>query len=80
MWQGQNKVWLQYRNDILTTDIRSGIFLTDYLRHVSIHSLNANCLEIADLQRYRLIKNPLKVKIALRNRTYTPFVFVFGKN
>lgn len=80
MWQGQHKAWLQFRMDILATDIASGVFLSDYLRHVSIHDIHTHSLEIADLQRYKLLKKPQKVKIMLRDRVYVPFIFVFGKN
>lgn len=80
MWQGQDKVWLQFRQDVLATDIASGIFLCDYLRHISIHNLEIKYLEVADLHSYRLHKAPKKVNIALRNKAMIPFVFVLGKN
>jgi hypothetical protein len=80
MWQGQNKVWLQFRRDILATDIHSGIFLSDYLKHASIHGIHTRCLEVADLQRYKLVKAPNKVKAVLNDRSFVPFIFVFGKN
>lgn len=80
MWQGQDKVWLQFRRDILATDIPSGTFLADYLRHIGIHNLHANYLEIVDLQKYKVIRTPNKIRAALRDRAFVPFIFVVGRN
>lgn len=81
MWGGQHKVWIHYRHDIIASDVNTAIFLSGFLRHVSLHKLYAKYIEIADLQRYKLIKDPKKVNIALRERiNVTPFVFAISKN
>ncbi|OSZ82728.1 hypothetical protein CAP35_05550 [Chitinophagaceae bacterium IBVUCB1] len=80
MWSGQQKTWVHYRNDIIASDVNLAIFLSSYLRQVSIHKLYVNCTEVADLQRYKLIRHPQKVKTAMRERSNIPFVFALNKN
>ncbi len=80
MWRGQQKTWIHYRNDIVASDVNTAIFLSAYLRQVSIHRLYTNTMEIADLQRYKLIKQSRKVGIAVRERLGIPFVFAINKN
>ncbi len=80
MWSGQQKTWIHYRNDIVASDVNTAIFLSGYLRQVSIHRLYVNSMEIADLQRYKLIKEHKKVNMAIRERLKTPFVFTINKN
>lgn len=80
MWGGQQKTWIHYRRDIISADINTAIFLSGYLRHISIHKLHAANYEVADLQRYKLIKEPKKVNAALKERAAIPFVFFCSKN
>ena len=80
MWGRQNKVWLQYRRDILANDNTGATFLAAYLRHMGIHRLYLQHLEIIDLQRYKVIKKPGKVFQTLQGRLHIPFIFVAGKN
>lgn len=80
MWDRRNKVWLQFRRDIISADIPSGIFLADYLRHVAIQRIHTHHLEIIDLQRYKVISTPKKVRAALTERSEIPFIFITGKN
>lgn len=80
MWNGQDKVWLKYRKDIIAADTPSASFLSSYLRQMAIHKTYHSHLEVIDLQRYKIIKQEPKVKIALRERSTIPFVFVIGKN
>ncbi|RYE26068.1 MAG: hypothetical protein EOP51_01905 [Sphingobacteriales bacterium] len=80
MWSKQHKVWIQFRGDILATDKEEGQFLATHLRASAIARTYVGSLEIIDLQKYRLITRTVKVKIALRERMDTPFVFAVGKN
>jgi hypothetical protein len=80
MWNGQDKVWSHYRKDIIAADAHAAAFLSAYLRNMAIHKTHVPLLEVADLQKYKVIKHPGKVKAALRDRTSIPFVFVIGKN
>ncbi len=80
MWSGQNKVWMHYLNDIIAADVASAVFLSSYMRIALRGRANANYHEVADLQRYKLIQSPKKVKAALISRVHLPFVFVLSKN
>jgi len=71
MWQGNN-TWMHY--------VHSAVFLASFLRFSGISKNYASSLEVIDLQKYKLIKHPEKVKLALRDRVQIPFVFVVGKN
>ena len=80
MWSGQDKVWMHYLNDIIAADVASAVFLSSFMRHAVRNRANAQYHEIADLQKYKLIRSTNKVRIALSNRANLPFVFILGKN
>ena len=80
MWSGSNKVWLQHRKDIIAADATEGRFLADYLRFMTMSRSYVSNIEVVDLQRYRVIKETKKVRIALARRFDVPFVFITGKN
>ena len=80
MWGGSNKVWLQFRKDIIAADNREGAFLVEYLRYTFMTKSNVHALEIADLQQYKILKQPAKIKTALAARFEIPFVFIMCKN
>lgn len=78
--QDRNKVWLHYVKNIIAADVPSAVFLASYLRYTGISKEYAVALEIIDLQKYKVIRQAAKVRIALRERLHIPFVFVVGKN
>ena len=80
MWSGSNKVWLQHRKDIIAAEKTDGKFLADYLRFMTLNRSYISNIEVIDLQRYRVIKEQNKVRIALAQRIDVPFVFIVGKN
>ena len=79
MWRGDNE-WLHYVKNIIAADVPSAVFLASYLRHSGVTMDYASYLEVADLQKFKMIKKPSKVAKALQDRTDMPFVFVVGKN
>lgn len=79
MWQRQN-TWIHYVKNIIAADIASAIFLASYIRRCHMSKSYVACLEVADLQTYKLIKRKDKVRAALGAKAGTPFVFVLGKN
>ncbi len=79
MWQRNNE-WLHYVKNIIAADMHSAVFLASYLRYSGISKDYASSLEVIDLQKYKLIRQAGKVRIALRDRMHLPFVFVIGKN
>ena len=79
MWR-QNKVWLHYVKNIIAADVPSAVFLASYLRYSVINKEYASYLEIIDLQKYKVIKQAPRVRVALRDRLHIPFVFIVGKN
>ena len=80
MWSGHNKVWIHYVKNIMAADVYSAVFLASYLRYSGISKNYIPSIEVLDLQRYKVIKNPPKIRAALQNRMELPFVFVVGKN
>ncbi|XZF16508.1 hypothetical protein ACTHGU_10230 [Chitinophagaceae bacterium MMS25-I14] len=80
MWQGQDKTWMHYLNDIIASDVYSAVFLSTYMKHSRLTRQYMNFLEVIDLQKYKVISRMPKVRIALKNRGETPFIFVVGKN
>jgi hypothetical protein len=80
MLSGHNKVWMHYLNDIIAADVASAVFLSSYMRIALRGKANPMYHEVADLQRYKLIRTPKKVRSALANRVHLPFVFVLSKN
>lgn len=79
MWR-EEKEWLHYVKNIIAADVPSAIFLASYLRYAGMSKDYAAALEIVDLQKYKVIKQVNKVKVALYERRQIPFVFVVGKN
>ena len=80
MWSGQDKVWMHYLNNIIAADVASAVFLSSYMRVAIRGRSNAMYHEVADLQRYKLLRSTKKVRSAMINRVDLPFVFVLGKN
>ena len=79
MWR-ENKLWLHYVKSIIAADVTSAVFLASFLRHLQINKKYASYLEIIDLQKYKVIRQEKKVKVALIERINIPFVFVTCKN
>ena len=79
MWN-RNQVWLHYVKNIIAADVSSAVFLASYLRYANLSKSYASSLEIIDLQKYKIIKETPKIRVALRNRMSVPFVFAVGKN
>ncbi len=79
MWR-EPRIWNHYLNDVIATDAHSADFLYSYISYLRISKAYANNIEIVDLQKYRVIKQTPKVRIALRERMNLPFIFVVSKN
>lgn len=79
MWHG-NKVWLHYVKNIIAADLSSAVFLASYLRHTSVSKDYTAALEVVDLQKYKIITHPVKVRRFINDRMHIPFIFVVGKN
>lgn len=79
MW-GRDKVWTHFRNDVLAADAPDAGLLMGFLRRVFSDKLHTACLEVFDLQRYRVFRTPQKVRAALGKHADVPFVFITGKN
>ena len=79
MWR-ENKLWMHYVKNIIAADVTSAVFLASFLRHLHVNKKYASYLEIIDLQKYKVIRQEKKVKVALIERISIPFVFVTCKN
>ncbi len=80
MWGKQNKTWMRYQQEVMATDLVSAVLLLGYLRFVSVKKLPGYSMEVVDLQRYKVIRKPAKVRQALRENSRMPFVFAYGLN
>lgn len=78
MWK--NWVQLEHVKNVKAADISSAIYLAGFLRSLSHSRRYADSLEIADLQRYKMITNSRKVRTVLAKKAGEPFVFVLCKN
>ncbi len=80
MWSGEDKVWTRFRPDVTAADRAAASLLISYLRWAADKRIHPRHLEVYDLQRYKVIRRPRKVRAALDRRLHLPFVFVAGKN
>lgn len=81
MWSNKkDKTWMHYIHDIIAADVASGVFLAHFLRQLRLSRNYVYSLEIVDLQRYKMISKPSKVKVSIRSANEDSFVFVVGKN
>ena len=81
MWSNKkDKTWMHYIHDIIAADVASGVFLAHYLRQLRLSRNYVHSLEIVDLQRYKMISKPAKVKASIHSVNEDSFVFVVGKN
>ena len=79
MWR-ENRVWHHYLNDIIAADANAADFLTSYLTYTRLSKEYIKALAVVDLQRYKIITHPPKVRMTMRERLHLPFVFVVSKN
>ncbi len=79
MWQG-DKLWIQYDEEIMASDVADALFLKAFLRHIGIFRLYTQHFDIIDLQRYKVYSDPKKVRSLIKERSKVPFVFIAGKN
>ncbi len=79
MWK-KNKVWLQFEQNVMATDPQSALFLISFNKYTALNRTYLSSLEVIDIQKYAVITNPVRVKIALKENIRLPFVFVIGKN
>ena len=80
MWSGNDKVWMHYLNNIIAADLPSAVLLSYFLRNTQRGAANTRFHEVADIQRYKMIRSEKKVRLAMTERANQPFVFVLGKN
>ncbi len=79
MWNRQH-IWLHYVKNIMAADMSSALFLAIFMRQNNMNKNHAASLEVIDLNRYKVIRQKNKVRIALNNAFNTPFIFFVGKN
>jgi len=71
---------MHYLNDIIAADVSSAVFLSSVMKKLTQSAESARYMEVADLQRYRMIRKFQKVKAAISTKKGIPFVFFVGKN
>ena len=80
MWSRQNKVWVQYTNNVMAADAIDASFLIKYLHQVALQRSFLSAMEVIDLQRYKIIKRPALIHNALQDRMHLPFIFIVSGN
>lgn len=80
MWGKQNKVWTRYQQEVVAADLLSAVVLLGYLRFVAIKKTTGYTQEVIDLQRYKVVRKPAKVRQILKEKKHEPFVFAYGLN
>ncbi|RYD53546.1 MAG: hypothetical protein EOP52_05270 [Sphingobacteriales bacterium] len=80
MWGKQNKVWTRYQQEVVATDLLSAVVLLGYLRFIAVKKTSGYTQEVVDLQRYKVIRKPAKVRQILKEKKQVPFVFAYGLN
>lgn len=80
MWHDKKNRWLHYVKNIMATDMSTALYLAAFLKKCPYSHHFYSSVEVIDLQRYKVIKDRVKVKRAIVNERNTPFVFVVGKN
>ena len=76
----ENNGWMHYVKNIIAADVPSAVFLASYLRYTGISKDYTTSLEVIDLQKYKVISTPDKVRKALNSGGFAPFIFIVGKN
>lgn len=79
MWRG-DQVWLHYVKNIIAADVSSAVFLASYLKYTETTRSFVSSMEVLDLQKYKVIRQENKIRMALRHGLDEPFVFLVGKN
>lgn len=80
MWYGNNKTWTQFISGISASDEATAHFLWRYTRYLIVNRAQLAAMEVIDLQKYKIIKHPRKVRQAFNDRLHIPFVFLSCKN
>ncbi len=79
MWN-RNKLWFRYVNNVLAADQEAAVLLTNYLQSINRGRRYVFAFDVIDLQKYKVISRPEKVRQSLANRGSTPFIFLICKN
>jgi hypothetical protein len=79
LWE-QQKDWHYYDTGLMATGYRDALLLKKWFRTIVLDHKETIFFCVADLQRYKLITKPVKVGLAMRERSRIPFIFIIGKN
>lgn len=79
MWE-EHKIWHRYLSDIIASDSDAAHFLAAYIKRARTTGDHTVAMEVIDLQKYRIISRPAKVRVAMRERLHIPFVFLYVRN
>jgi hypothetical protein len=75
-----DKVWIHYLKNIIASDSRSAVFLATYIKRNFESKDYTAFIELIDIQQYKVISQPQKVRKVIKERAKIPFVFIVGKN
>ena len=79
MWEKQQS-WFRYFRHVDAVDFDSALQLALFLRKTTINRSHAQSLTVLDMNNYRVVDKPNKVRAALAEHRNTPFVFFVGRN
>lgn len=75
------KIWLHFPQDIIASGGNEASYLAWFLRWTYVSRTYLRCLEVIDLQRYRLVTRKNKIYSIIRDdRADQAFIFIVNKN
>ncbi len=80
MWGRTHRIWKQHTQQVLAVEEIDAQFLVAFLVYIKQQRLDCDVAEILDLQRYKRICKPKKVKVMMKERCDEPFVFISCRN
>jgi hypothetical protein len=81
MFRGKAHIWQQYEQDILAVNSKEAAYMLYYLSFVRMSRCYLKIMEVADLQRYKLLRKPAQIKnFLLLNPQEKAFMFLLHKN
>ncbi len=70
------RTWYQFEREVLAVNEQAALYLLAFLRQAQRQELHISTIEVFDLHRYKLIKEPRFVRNILHMRSHD-LVFIF---
>lgn len=80
MWGEYNRIWKHYRPGILASEPCAADFLSDYQHFLTLNRAYLGSSEVADLQKYKLVREPRRLRQYEHKSTDRSFIFFYCLN